>query len=126
MITATSEGSNYRTSFSNGMHTAVADASAKNGGADAGFRPHDLVEASLACCINIWLRMYSARHEIPLESVTTMVELDRTEAGVSKFKWKVTLSGNLTPAQHQRLLAAAEACPVRRTLEQTLQFPVIE
>ncbi|HZR25357.1 MAG TPA: OsmC family protein [Vicinamibacterales bacterium] len=126
MITATSDSANYRTTFSNGAHTAYADASPKMGGADAGFRPHDLVEASLACCINIWLRMYSQRHEIPLEAVTTTVEMDKTETGVSKFKWNVTLTGDMTPEQHERLIAAAAACPVRRTLEQTLQFPVIE
>lgn len=48
------------------------------GGGNQGFRPHELLEAALATCMNIHLRMYAANHGIELGEVTTKVTLDRS------------------------------------------------
>jgi len=116
MIVASSEHAHYRTSFTNGAQVAYADTTVEKGGGEAGFRPHELLEASLACCVNIWLRMYADAHGVPLQNVVTRVALDRSAPGVAAFKCAVELDGPLTALQREKLLAVADSCPVSRTL----------
>jgi putative redox protein len=122
MICATSEVPRYRTRFSNGKHDGAADATAEKGGAEAGFRPHDLLEAALATCVNMSVRMFADRHSMPLGSVTASVRLDRSGAAEAVFRYTVALEGDLTADQRRELLRAAEACPVRRTLSRGFAF----
>ena len=60
MVTTLSESHSYLTVFSNGKHTANADTTFDKGGSNLGFRPHELLEAALATCMNMHLRMYAA------------------------------------------------------------------
>jgi len=53
MITTQSKESRYLVQFTNGKQHADADVSPIKGGQGAGFGPHELLEASLACCINM-------------------------------------------------------------------------
>ena len=122
MIVATSQLAPYQTRFSDGSHEGLSDTTADKGGAHAGFRPHDLLEAALANCVNMTVRMYAAHHAIPLSGVTTRVSLDRSHPDAVVFRYVVAFDGDLTPEQTQRLLRAAEACPVRRTLSKRVQF----
>jgi putative redox protein len=122
MICATSESRRYRTRFSDGRHEAFSDATADKGGEHSGFRPHDLLEAALASCVNMAVRMYADNHGIPLRGVTTNVSLDRTRPDEVVFQYEVGLDGELTPEQQDRLLHAASACPVRRTLSKRIAF----
>ena len=57
MIRANSTPENYLTTVSNGEFTLPADTTADKGGGGQGFRPHDLLEAALASCMNMSLRM---------------------------------------------------------------------
>jgi len=122
MICATSELSPYRVRFSDGEHEGFSDATADKGGAHAGFRPHDLIEAALASCTNIMVRMCADSHAIPLRSVTTRVSADRSHPEEVVFRYEVTLYGDVSPEQRLQLMRAAEACPVRRTLSKRLKF----
>jgi putative redox protein len=122
MICATSEPARYRTRFSDGDHQAFSDTTVDKGGEHSGFRPHDLLEAALATCVSMTVRMYADNHGIPLRGVTTNVRMDRTRPGEVVFQYKVALDGDLTPEQQDRLLRAAGACPVRRTLSKRISF----
>jgi putative redox protein len=127
MIIATSESPQYRTRFSDGTHDGMADTTAEKGGSDAGFRPHDLLEAALATCVNMTIRMYADNHGIPLQGVTTKVTLDRNTIEQAIFKYEIEFVGDLEPLHAEKLLQAANACPVRRTLSRTIVFnPVNE
>jgi putative redox protein len=66
--------------------------------------------------------MYAARHAIPLASVTAKVRLDRSQADEIVFRYEVDVDGDLTPEQKDRLLHAAGACPVRKTLSKKIRF----
>jgi uncharacterized OsmC-like protein len=46
----------YQTAFSNGRHEIVADAPIDKGGGGTAFGAHELLEASLAVCINMAVR----------------------------------------------------------------------
>jgi len=122
MITTSSETTPYRTSFSNGVHQAIADVTAKDGGQSSGFGPHDLLEAALATCVNITVRMYADSHSIPLRGVTTKVGITQPQPGEVLFYYDVAFDGDLTPEQKEKLIHAAHACPVHKTLSQNIRF----
>ncbi len=122
MIYAKSDPARYRTLFSDGKHDGIADTIAEHGGEHAGFRPHDLLEAALAACVNMTVRMYADHHNIPLQDVTTKVTLDRTHPEKVTFRYEVELDGDLSPEQREKLAQAARACPVRKTLSKQIEF----
>lgn len=45
-------------------------------GANHGFRPHELLEAASASCMNMTLRMYAEIHAIPLAGMSVAVWLN--------------------------------------------------
>lgn len=122
MIEAKSEKPNYGTRFSDGTHEAVADTTADKGGSGSGFRPHDLLEAALACCINMSIRMYADNHGIPLAGVTTRVKLDRNVPEEATFRYELDFQGDLSIEQKERLAMAARGCPVSQTLSRTIRI----
>ena len=122
MVTAKSERERYRTSFAGGKHKGVADATVEKGGGESGFRPHELLEAGFACCMNMSLRFYADEHSIPLAEVTTMVSINRDKAGEAVFEYSIELEGELTQKQRRELLKAAESCSVRQTLSRNISF----
>jgi putative redox protein len=80
MITSSSQAERYKTLFSTGKHQAYSDATSDKGGRNNGFRPHELLEAALASCINMPVRMHGDQHGIPLKRVITKVVLGRGSA----------------------------------------------
>lgn len=122
MVRAESAEAPYLTSFTNGMHRGSADNTSDKGGRGDGFRPHELLEAALASCMNMWLRMYADNHQVPLEGVSTAVALKRDQPGVTVFEYEIALQGPLTPEQKSKLIEIARTCPVRTTLSGTLSF----
>ncbi|MGO9777499.1 MAG: OsmC family protein [Terracidiphilus sp.] len=122
MIYAKSQLARYQTRFSDGVHEGVADTTADKGGNHSGFRPHDLLEAALAACVNMTVRMVADHHGIPLRGVTAKVSLDRTHPDEVIFRYDLELDGELTEEQRDRLFQASRACPVRKTLSKRIRF----
>jgi putative redox protein len=122
MITAKSEQTGFLVRISNGKQEAPADAGLDKGGTGQGFRPHELLEAALASCMNMHVRMYAAEHSLPLTAVFTTVTLDRGHPQETVFHYDITLEGPLTDAQRKQVLASALDCPVRKTLSRPMSF----
>jgi putative redox protein len=122
MITTASSKPAYQVLFSNGVHRGTSDTTADKGGSNTGFRPHDLLEAAVGSCMNMWLQMYADQHQLPLQGVETTVALDRSDPEAVVFEYTIELTGNLTDDQHAKLLQIAETCPVRRTLSRKVLF----
>lgn len=122
MIVCRGEQANYLATFSNGQHTACADVTADRGGAAAGFRPHELLEAALASCMNITVRMVAQKNNIPLTSVTTGVSLEKPSAEESVFVVAVELEGEMSDDQRKVLMEAADNCVVKKTLSTRMTF----
>jgi len=122
LVTTQSATPSYLTRFSTNGHDAFSDASEAKGGTGSGFGPHELLEASVACCINIWLRMYADKNEIPLSGVTAEVRLNRQSSGQSIFEYRVDLQGTLSSQQRQDLQQQAVRCPVGTTLLNRISF----
>ncbi len=124
MLTTTkSEELKYLTRVSNGRHQLMSDTVKDYGGSHAGFRPHELLEAAFASCLNIWLRMHADKNNIPLTSVEVTTRLDGVDDPEAvTFEYHVELEGPLLEIHRRSLLEAAELCPVRRTLSKKVCF----
>jgi putative redox protein len=112
----------YQALVGNGSHEILCDAPVEKGGGGCGLGAHDLLEASLALCMNMAIRMYAAANAIPLERVHTQVRLLRPAPDEVVFDCSLELDGALTPAQRLELERVAETCPVRQTLSRRLSF----
>lgn len=112
----------FVTTFGNGVHDGRGDVPADKGGGGAGFRPHELLEAALATCVAMTVRMAAAARAIPLDEVSVRVRLDRADPARAVFDYDVSLRGALDAKQRRILLAAASACPVRQTLSRRIAF----
>ncbi len=122
MIEAASEAVRYQTQLTNGTHYLLSDTTREKGGSESGVRPHELLEAALASCINITLRMYADQHGMALSDVTTRVKLDRSNPEETVFEYEITLQGTLSEQDRARLLSVAANCPVRKTLSKRMGF----
>jgi putative redox protein len=91
-------------------------------GKGAGFRPHELLEAALASCTAITLRMLADERGLALEAAVVSVELDRSNPQETTFRTLIDLRGELSEDQRDFLVRAARACPVRKTLSKRLSF----
>ena len=108
--------------MSNGRRELNADPPRDKGGAGAGFGAHELLEAALAACMNMAIRMRAVADGIPVPHVRTAVRLVRPNTEQVTFEYHVELAGDLSEEQRSALIEAADACPVRQTLARQLRF----
>ena len=109
----------YVVTLSDGTHEWFGDEPPEAGGGGRGPTPHQLVLSGLGACTAITLRMYADRKGWPLHGVTVELELNpdgAPAAGVAEIRRRITLHGDMTSEQRERLLQVANACPVNRTL----------
>jgi len=121
MITATSRTENYLTDVTDGTLSALIDAPASKGGQDAGLNPFALLEASVAACLNITMRVYAQNHGFALHDVQTTAAIKRNDDGFY-FEYSVKLPDGLSDDQTKRLLAACKGCPVHAVFKQAVPF----
>jgi putative redox protein len=122
MIATISQEPRYQIKFTNGTQQSHADVLPVKGGQGAGFGPHELLEASLACCINMWIRMKADQLGIPVGEIGVTVVLRREHPESAIFEHDIKIEGALTENQHATLMREADDCPVRRTLLKKLSF----
>ncbi len=101
-------------------HRLVADELPDNGGEDAGPTPHDLYDAALGACKALTVLWYAQRKHYPVEDIRVEVARDASEErqGVYRLHTTLALSGPLTDAQRQELVAVAGKCPVHKLMTQ--------
>ncbi|MDF0673463.1 MAG: OsmC family protein [Nitrospira sp.] len=122
MIRADSQLAKFHTQFTNGEHVSVSDTTHDKGGGGRGFRPHELLEAALANCMNMTVRMAAEKHAIPLSGVSVAVSLNRNTPDGPLCEYSVELPDGLSETDKTLLLSAVERCPVRTTLSKPFRF----
>lgn len=115
MTKANIANTNYRVRLDNGRHLFGADEPVEMGGQDTAPSPDELLEAALASCTAITLRMYADRKQWPVETLEVEVSLERIE-GKTVFTRNIHVKGILDQEQKDRLLQIAKLCPVSKTL----------
>lgn len=126
MITSKSLPEKYKAVFSDGEHQCATDTTAQWGGAGAGFKPMELLEASLAACIQTVLRIAADKRGIPLSGVTVTATLDTSNAAETVFGYTIALEGELSAEQRETLMRAVAGCPVKKALSKPVVFKEVE
>lgn len=134
-ITRVSEADpdSFTQDISAGGHHIVADEPVSYGGHYLGATPYQLVAAGLGACTSMTIRMYARRKQIPLEHVQVDVSHNKIHAQdcescqqsngkIDQFSRTIVLSGPLSDAQREALLAVADRCPVHKTLEGEIEI----
>lgn len=116
-VSETGEGAFQVEVSAGGVHF-LADEPPEVGGLGSGPTPYDLLAAGLGACTAMTLRMYARRKRIPLEQVTVDVGHSRRKGTepADVFTRRLSLEGDLSEPQRQRLAEIADRCPVHRTL----------
>jgi putative redox protein len=116
----------FTTTIMTNHHRLIADEPLSVGGENLGPSPYELLNASLAACTAMTLKMYAARKKWPLEEVYVYLShsrrhLDDVKANellkLDHITKKLELVGDeLTKEQRARLVEISSRCPVHRTL----------
>ena len=123
----------FRTDVTAGGKELVVDEPVSVGGSDLGPTPYEYLLTALAGCTLMTLRMYADRKEWPLESATVQLRSGRSHeidcekcatepVGIGHIQRRIELTGPITDEQRQRLLAIADRCPIKQTLERGIHI----
>ena len=110
-----------------GQHSFICDEPLDAGGDGLGPSPYELVLWALGACTSMTLLLYARRKGWDLEDVSVHLTHDRVHADdsqdaesdgakVERITRDISVRGNLTEEQTQRLLEIAARCPVHKTL----------
>ena len=124
---------NFTTKIQTKNHSMIADEPVKVGGNDFGPSPYEYLNASLAACTVMTLKMYAERKKWDLQEVFVYISHSRKHSDdlnmqVEKPKYldhiskKLKFVGNLDAAQKERLKEIASRCPVHKTIASEVIF----
>jgi putative redox protein len=99
-------------------HHWLADEPLEAGGGNQGPSPTLLLLSSLGACTAITVRMFAARKGWPLAGAEVLLEFnpEGSPAEGTDIRRTITLQGNLSPEQRERLLEVANKCPLHKVL----------
>ncbi|TVP54180.1 MAG: OsmC family protein [Halomonadaceae bacterium] len=120
-----------------GQHQLIADEPRSVGGTDQGPDPYAQLSSALATCTVMTLNMYARHKKLKVERVICEVShskvhvedcehCDSSEGKVDALSRKISIEGDLTEQERERMMAIANRCPVHRTLESQIHLPAPE
>jgi putative redox protein len=122
MIKTKNTDTDFHCVLTNDVLNLDSDAPLFKGGIGNGFRPHELLEAALASCISIIIRMIAKEKNIKLDRVETQVEVDRTQSDKSIFNYRISLDDALNANDREFFMNIIDFCAIKQTLSKQLEF----
>ena len=124
---------NFTTTIQTKNHTLIADEPSDIGGDDFGPSPYEYLNAGLAACTVMTVKLYAERKKWDLQEVFVYIthskkhseDIDVETSATRRIDYiskKLRFIGNLTEEQELRLKEIASKCPVHRTLENEVLF----
>lgn len=104
--------------------TLITDAPVDNHGKGESFSPTDLMATALVNCMATIMGIKAKSLGLPLEGMTLAVDKIMTTEPprrIAALPVTITLPGPVTDEQFRSLVAAAEACPVAKSLHPDIQ-----
>jgi uncharacterized OsmC-like protein len=105
----------------------ITDAPVDNQGKGESFSPTDLLAAALGTCMLTIMGIVAQRHGIALEGATVKVEKHMVAdpaRRVGRLPVTIRLPVRLDDKQKKLLMAAADGCPVHKTLGANVEMPI--
>jgi putative redox protein len=123
-VTVTESGHGpYGQYITAGNHVIGADEPIELGGNNTGPYPYELLLSALGACTAMTIRMYAERRKLRLERVEVQLrhaQRANVQGGLAdRFERVVTLTGELSTEERQKLIEIAEKCPVSQTLQRS-------
>ncbi len=126
-VVARTPAGGFRTDLVASGHRLVADEPVSYGGSDLGPTPYDLLAAALASCTTMTMQVYARHKKLDLKTAGARVthskvhakdceDCETSEGRIDEFRRELTIEGDLSEEQRQRIAAIADRCPVHRTL----------
>lgn len=107
----------FATTVNIGPHELTADEPGELGGRDTGPAPTSLLLAAIATCKVITAKMYADRKGWPVERLDAAARAaEVTGHVITRVEVELTVQGDLTDDQRQRILEIAEKCPVQKAV----------
>jgi uncharacterized OsmC-like protein len=116
-----------------GRHRLLADEPVAAGGTDTGPGPYELLLAALGACTSMTVALYARRKRWSLDEVVVRLRHSRVhaqdcadcetkDAMLDVIECEISLSGQLSQDQRDKLRDMAERCPVHRTLTSQIKI----
>lgn len=118
-IRVSSTRSHYQQQIGIRQFQLAADEPIEVGGADTGPTPTEYVLAGLGACKTMTIQMYAERKGWPVENISVDITLEKTPDG-TQVHALLTLEGDLTDEQRQRMKEIGDRCPVHKLLSNSL------
>lgn len=124
---------NFTTEIQTKNHAFIADEPASVGGSDFGPSPYEYLNAALAACTVMTLKMYAERKKWDLREVYVYISHSRKHSDdlnlvteqpkyLDHISKKLKLIGDLTTQQKDRLKEISSRCPVHKTIASEVIF----
>ena len=111
-------GGKFQVRVDTGDHSFLMDEPVSHGGLSTGPNPFDLLEAALAGCTLMTLRLYAERKGWALEGLRVHVTHRKGAAGErDRFERELEFGDDVAVDVRDRLIEIAQRCPVHLLLE---------
>ncbi|MGO1117682.1 bifunctional alpha/beta hydrolase/OsmC family protein [Rhodovibrionaceae bacterium A322] len=127
VVSETTTGKFTNSVVSGSGHVLSADEPPSVGGDNLGPTPYDLLLSALGACKTMTMRLYANRKGYNLERAEVRLSHDKihaedcadceTQSGkIDQIKTQITLTGDLSAEERQKIFEIAERCPVHKTI----------